>query len=322
MIRYEKRRWSSHLFDIRGSMLLEIVGRVSACVLWSLIVVTAHHFYRGLAVPATAHTLVGAALGLLLVFRTNASYDRYWEGRRQWGAIINESRNLGRVSRVYLNQGAPDLARRIGLWTMAFAHAVANRLRDGDGLGPAGDLLPPLETHAALAAGNTPMAAAARMTEALAQARDRGVISDFLMGNIDRNIQQLVDYYGSCERIRKTPLPFVYVVHLRRALILYCFSMPFAIVALYGWWTVLVTLLIAYTLFGIEEIGVEVENPFGYDANDLPLRQFCQTIDMDLTELLGLVPIAAVVADPAPHNESEAIATDATNASLLSSTPV
>ena len=68
------------------------------------------------------------------------------------------------------------------------------------------------------------------MTEALAQARDRGVISDFLMASIDRNIQQLVDYYGSCERIRKTPLPFVYVVHLRRALILYCFSMPFAIV--------------------------------------------------------------------------------------------
>ena len=136
MIRYEKRRWSSHLFDIRGSMLLEIVGRVSACVLWSLIVVTAHHFYRGLAVPATAHTLIGAALGLLLVFRTNASYDRYWEGRRQWGTIINKSRNLGRVSRVYLNQGAPDLARRIGLWTMAFAHAVANRLRDGDGLDP------------------------------------------------------------------------------------------------------------------------------------------------------------------------------------------
>ena len=107
MIRYEKRRWSSHLFDIRGSMLLEIVGRVSACVLWSLIVVTAHHFYRGLAVPATAHTLIGAALGLLLVFRTNASYDRYWEGRRQWGAIINESRNLGRMSRVYLNQAHP-----------------------------------------------------------------------------------------------------------------------------------------------------------------------------------------------------------------------
>ena len=77
-----------------------------------------------------------------------------------------------------------------------------------------------------------------------------------------------------------------------------------------------------HTLFGIEEIGVEVENPFGYDANDLPLRQFCQTIDMDLTELLGLVPTAAVVSEPAPHNESAAAATEATNASLLSSTPV
>ena len=103
------------------------------------------------------------------MFRTNASYDRFWEGRRHWGSIINESRNLGRSALVYV-QAAPDLARRMGLWTMAFAHAVANRLRDGDGLGPAGDLLPAAEAQRALAAGNTPLAAAARITEALVQA--------------------------------------------------------------------------------------------------------------------------------------------------------
>src|SRR4051794_32100887 len=165
MIPYQKRRWSSHLFDFRGSMFLEILGRVLACVLWAAIVVATHHLYLGLAVSPTVHTLVGAALALLLVFRTNASYDRFWEGRRHWGSIINESRNLGRAAAAYVQDGAPDLARRMGLWTMAFPHAVANRLRDGDGLGPAGDLLPADETRAALAAGNTPVVAAARITE-------------------------------------------------------------------------------------------------------------------------------------------------------------
>jgi putative membrane protein len=280
----------------------EILGRVLACVLWAALVVSTHHLYGEVAVSPTVHTLVGAALALLLVFRTNSSYDRFWEGRRHWWSIINESRNLGRSALVYVQKGAPDLARRIGLWTMAFAHAVANRLRDGDGLGPAGDLLPADETRAALAAGNTPLTAASRITEALTQARDRGVISDYVMAEIDRNVQQLIDYYGGCERIRNTPLPFVYVVHLRRALSLYCFSLPFAIVDLYGWWTIFVTFLAAYVFFGIEEIGVEIENPFGYDANDLPLRQFCQTIDAELTELLHIAPVEAVV--PAPANES------------------
>jgi putative membrane protein len=304
MIPYRKRHWTSHLLDIRGSMLLEILGRVLACVLWAAVVVSTHHLYVGLAVSPTVHTLVGAALALLLVFRTNASYDRFWEGRRHWGSIINESRNIGRSALTYVQEGAPDLAQRMGLWTMAFAHAVANRLRDGDGLGPAGDLLPPAETRAALAAGNTPLIAASRITEALVQARDRGVIGDYVMTSIDENVRQLIDYYGGCERIRKTPLPFVYVVHLRRALILYCFSLPFAIVDLYGWWTIFVTFLAAYLFFGIEEIGVEIENPFGHDANDLPLRQFCQTIDAELTELLRIAPVEEVVPAAAPANES------------------
>lgn len=304
MIPYQKRRWASHLFDIRGSMVLEILGRVLACVFWSVVVVSTHHLFIGVAVSPIVHTLVGAALALLLVFRTNSSYDRYWEGRRNWGAIVNESRNLGRVALIHVHKDAPDLSRRMGLWTMAFAHAVANRLRDGDGLGPAGDMLPADQAQAALAAGNTPLVAAARITEALVEARDRGVISDFVMTSIDQNVQLLIDYLGACERIRKTPLPFVYVVHLRRALILYCFSLPFAIVDLYGWWTVFVTFLAAYVFFGIEEIGVEIENPFGYDANDLPLRQFCQTIDAELTELLRIVPVEAVVATTASANES------------------
>ncbi len=103
---------------------------------------------------------------------------------------------------------------------------------------------------------------------------------------LDQNVQLLIDSLGACERIRKTPLPFAYVVHLRRALILYCFTLPFALVESFGWGTILATLLVAYIFFGIEEIGVEIEDPFGQDDNDLPLDRICATIEQNLIALL------------------------------------
>lgn len=104
-----------------------------------------------------------------------------------------------------------------------------------------------------------------------------------------------MDDFGAGERIRNTPLPFVYVVRLRRALILDRFTLPFALVDLYGWWTILVALLASYTFFGIEKIGVEIENPFGYDPNDLPLERFCEIVSRD-------------VLDPAPAPDPAAAA--------------
>src|SRR5262245_15804904 len=88
MIDYDPHRWLDHLFDVEGSMLREIVGRVSLCTVWAAAVVAFHVFVRPVGTSLVVHTLVGIVLGLLLVFRTNASYDRYWEGRRQWGAIV------------------------------------------------------------------------------------------------------------------------------------------------------------------------------------------------------------------------------------------
>jgi len=287
MIDYDNRVWAHSLFEVRGSMVREISGRVSACVLWSVVVVAVHHLIKSMEIQATTHALVGVALGLLLVFRTNASYDRYWEGRRQWGNIINETRNLGRASRAFLGRD-PELLAEVGLWTIQFPYAVMNSLRGSSGLGALAHRLPAAEVEAVTAAANVPLAVAARISERLVQARDRGLLSDYVAVALDQNVQLLVDYMGSCERIHKTPLPFVYVIHLRRALILYCFTLPFALVNPYGWWAIPATLLVAYTFFGIEEIGVEIEDPFGHDSNDLPLERFCATIERDLLEVCDL----------------------------------
>lgn len=291
MIPYNPHRWTSHLFDVRGSMVQEILGRVAVCVLWSTVVTMAHYrfpeWFRGFEFPATGHTLLGVVVGLLLVFRTNSSYDRFWEGRKLWGSLINESRNLGRLNQSLL-QSTPEIQQRFSLWTSAFSWATMYRLRNERSLGPIAQELPPDDVHSAISALHPPMFVASQLTNLVNEARRTGHIDSIQQGFFDHNITLLVDYLGGCERIRNTPAPFAYIVHLRRVLMVYCFTLPLALVNDFGWQTIVATLIIAYTMFGIEEIGVEIEDPFGVDSNDLPLEDFCRTIQSNLAELTSV----------------------------------
>jgi ion channel-forming bestrophin family protein len=281
MIQYDAHKWLDHLFDIKGSMVREITGRVLIVVAWAAVVVIADKYLYPVAVPSTVHALVGVAIGLLLVIRTNASYERFWEGRKMWGGMVNESRNLARASTAFL-RSSPATAEAIILWTTAFAYSSMHVLRGSKEIGPMAKRLPPDEVSKILAADHVPTAIALRISAHLEEARRQGHISDYVTMTLDNNVQLLIDYVGACERIHKTPLPFAYVVHLRRALILYCITLPFALIESYGWSTIIDTLLIAYILFGIEEIGVEIEDPFGEDDNDLPLEEICGTIERNL----------------------------------------
>lgn len=291
MINYNPHDWRSHLFDIRGSMLPEIMGRVITCVAWATVVTIAHelipNFYPGLkfTVPTTVHSLVGVALGLLLVLRTNASYDRFWEGRKLWGGMVNECRNLARQGSNFL-AGDAKLRRELILWTASFPYAAMSALRGSRLLAPSSKELPSEHVQQVLQAQHMPLATASQITRVLTAARDKQVISDHVLCSLDLNVNQLIDCIGGCERIHRTPIPFAYMVHLRRALILYCFTLPFALVGDLSWWTIAGTFMLAYIFFGIEEIGVEIEDPFGFDENDLPLERFCQTIEGNLLAVL------------------------------------
>ncbi len=289
MIDYDAHNWTDHLFDIKGSMAREIIGRVMAVVGWSAAVVVVHKYVFPISVPSTLHSLVGLALGLLLVFRTNASYDRFWEGRKAWGGIVNESRNLARALHAFLPD-RPGLRERAIRWTSCFSYASMHSLRGtvGSGLGPQAALLPPAEVDQVQRSGHPPLAVAIQISAVIAEARREGYLSDYLAITIDNNVQQLIDFLGVSERIHRTPLPFAYVVHLRRALLIYCITLPFALLEPFGWYTILDTLLVAYIFFGVEEIGVEIEDPFGVDDNDLPLEAICATIERNLLEVLNM----------------------------------
>lgn len=283
MISYDPHHWIHHFFDIKGSMLREIVGRVFLSVLWSILVVYFHYHFYPIDVPTAGHSLVGVAMGLLLVFRTNSSYDRFWEGRKLWGSIINESRNLGRLARVLLKKD-PELFHKLIYWNITFVYSTMYRLR---GENKFGQVHPEIQERSFQihACSHYPLAASVEMTNLINEARNKNLISEYFQVSLDQNIQLLIDYLGACERIRATPLPFAYVVHLRRALLIFCFSLPFALVDSFAWTTPLVTFLIAFVFFGIEEIGVEIEDPFGRDDNDLPLEKFCELISKNLLDL-------------------------------------
>ena len=151
--------------------------------------------------------------------------------------------------------------------------------------------LPPDVAQRVMTARHVPLAIAMRITELLEKARADGRIDSYRLGLIDQNVQQLVDYLGGCERIHSTPLPYPYTVHLRRALICYCFTLPLALAPRFGWSSIPAVLILCYVLFGIEEIGVEIEDPFGKDINYLPLERICQSIEQHLRAVMA----------PAPH---------------------
>ena len=285
MIDYDPHKWFAHFFDIRGSMVRVIAYRVLLCVAIAAVITYLHHEHIELGISERAHSLIGVALGLLLVFRTNASYDRFWEGRKQWGAIVNETRNVVRLASVLLEKD-PELVARIVRWTIAFAWATMFYLRGQKNLGPGKSSLPNADVGAVEAAQHPPLAVAREISAAIAEAQARGLITDVQQMALDMNVKELVDYLGACERIRGTPLPFAYVVHLRRALLLYCLTLPFALLPVFGYGTILGVAAISYTLLGIEEIGVEIEDPFGTDDNDLPLDQICSSIDRNLRAFL------------------------------------
>lgn len=285
MIEYDARRWRRQLIAFQGSVSPKILFRLALLTLWSVGVVVAHHHFQWIEVPHTGHGLIGLALGLLLVFRTNASYDRYWEGRKAWERIAGDSRNIVRAARALLGEDRTFLEPLV-LWTTAFSYASMHQLRGSRSLGGIAARLPAPEVAEVLAESHVPMAVATRISRAVAAKRNGGTFSERAVMAVESNVRSLMDSIGVCERIQDTPMPFAYVVHLRRALMLFLVTLPFALVNPFGWATVIYTVLISYVLLGIDEIGVEIENPFGTDHNDLPLEAICARIDANLSSVL------------------------------------
>ncbi|MFZ5445711.1 MAG: bestrophin family protein [Myxococcota bacterium] len=284
MIDYDPHRWRTTFFAVKGSMVRPISFRAALVTLGAAALVATHFFLApfNFSNAGVIHSVVGTALGLLLVFRTNQSYDRWWEGRKLWGGMVNTCRNLARSASVHL-AGEPDRLSRVVKLTQAFPAAAMCTLRQRAW---APERLEPDDVEAITARNHAPTAIAQRITFHLNEERRLGRLGEIVFTSLEHHAAVLVDLIGACERIHKTPLPFAYVVHLRRALVIYCLTLPIALVQTFGWGTIPIVFIVTSIMVGIEEIGVEIEDPFEGDENDLPLERITDGIQSSVGSYL------------------------------------
>ncbi|GMU58183.1 MAG: membrane protein [Candidatus Xenobia bacterium] len=294
MVEYNPRRWSSVLIHLHGSVMPRLVPRIGSVCFVSLLAFVLYE-QTGFKLSSVTHTLVGAALGLLLVFRTNTSYDRYWEGRKLLGMMVNRLRDLMRQVAAYLDadqQAQAETQRRLHV-TFAL---IRQYLRFETDLSVLGAPITPEEAKALEPVRCRPVVYLVWLSQIFCQATRCGNLHPEAFRQIDQNLTSLIDSLGGAERIVRTPVPFAYAQHIKGFLFIFCFSVPFVLVEHMGWFSVAGSAAVAYALFGIEEIGVEIEDPFGRDANDLPLEAIEQGITTATSDILkaGLkVPVSA-----------------------------
>lgn len=251
-------------------------------------------YQLSLALAVAPYEIIGAVLGLLLVLRTNAGYDRWWEARRLWGGLVNQCRNLA-VSGTAYGPADPEWRRQFVGWVAAFAHASRGSLRGEREFPEVAALLGSEAAESLAAADHAPTYASLRIAATLREAIDDGTMDHFTFVQADRERSQLLDHLGSCERILKTPLPLSYSVMIRRFLILFLGTLPFGLLAEVPshWLIPLITAMVAYPLLSLDQIGIEIQNPFSKTRlNSLPLDDITGTIDKNLRGLLDAPPAA------------------------------
>jgi len=275
MISYDPKNWLRILFDFPRSPVFRTLAFdvVGAGVYAALAVWVETDLFR-VAVPLGPSflSILGIILGLLLVFRTNTAYDRWWEGRRLWGQLVNVSRGLAQQLRAGL--GGPDLAprrARYGQLLAEFPAALAAHLRrerGADGPHRPNELITALhaEVQADLAAGRL-------------SPEHRIALAPLL--------QAFDDVTGACERIRNTPIPFSYSSYIKQFVVLYALVMPFGLVREFGYGTVIASMFTFFATMGLELLATEIEEPFGTDTNDLPLETIGGVIARDARAILG-----------------------------------
>ncbi len=289
------RQFWADTFDIRGSATPQVLFRVIKFTLFALIV-SAIHLYEGnnihLAIEVAPLEYAGVVLGVLLVLRTNAGYDRWWEGRKLWGGIVNQTRDLAITALAY-GPSDPQWRASIVRWTAAFAHVARRSLRGERTLPEVAALLGDDQARRIAAAEHMPSFVNQAIAGQLRLARDQAGLDPFAFLQIDRDRATLIDHYGGCERILGTPLPRLYSIHIRRFIFLYLVTMPFALLNVVPLLTPLIIFLVSYPILSLDQIGVELENPFSTRRmGHLPLDEITAKIEKNLLALLGDNPVA------------------------------
>lgn len=289
-----QREWLKDLWKWRVSVIPAILPRILICVGFTLIITLLYQAgIKSLALPLSGSIVPSIVLGLLLVFRTNTAYDRFWEGRKAWGTMINTTRNLSRNIWVAVAENKPE-DRQEKIITLrlivAFSVAMKLHLRQEKINEELAELIPSLWYEKLKTMNHPTLEIAFWINDYLQEQHQKNNLNTYQLTSTLQSLDILVNMLGVCERILRTPIPLAYSIHLKQLVLIYCLTLPLEFVDELSWYTAPVVGLISFTIFGIEEIGREIENPFGYDANDLPLDQICHTMRHNIEDLITLAP--------------------------------
>jgi len=279
---------------MRGSILTSIWKSLAITTLLAVLVTWSHGtlWDHKIRLTITPFTLMGLPLAIFLGFRNNSAYDRYWEGRKLWGELVLRSRNFARQCLSLVDDdtnkpAAEHLRTRMIRRTIAFAHALRHNLRRSEAAADVAPHLHPSEWAALRTRVNLHQALMLEMGADLARCRHAGLLDSIRAATLDATMSAMVATAASCERIKNTPVPFSYTLLLHRTAYLYCFLLPFGLVDTIGYLTPLVVAIVAYTFYGLDALGDEIEEPFGLSPNDLPLDAICRAIEIDMRDALG-----------------------------------
>jgi putative membrane protein len=234
---------------------------------------------------SSIYSLLGIVLSILLVFRTNSAYDRWWEGRKQWGALVNDCRNLAVSLQTCLPHNEIALRKLLARDIGNFCIALKEHLRNGAKIDELSGLSPEEQAEYA-ARQHLPGYLSLRIHSHIQTAFHQGLLTEADMINIKPNLRALLDITGACERIKKTPIPFSYNVYIKLFITAYTLLLPFGFAAELGYWAVPLVMLVFFAFIGVEMMGEEIEDPFGLDCNDLPTGDIALTIQRNVCEIL------------------------------------
>jgi ion channel-forming bestrophin family protein len=285
MVLYNPKEWWKIIFAFHKSEVFRMMtpGIIGVFLYTGIIAFLENEVFHATFKNTTAiHSLVGFVLSLLLVFRTNTAYDRWWEGRRLWGNINNDSRNLFLKLNSILEFSEDKDTFRILISNFPFAvkHHLQSKSTFDEILA-----VKNYDTSADEAGSNVPLKIMNYIYLEIEKLRKDKKISELQVLYIKDECRSLVDSLGACERIKNTPIPFSYNMFIKKVIFLYVFTMPIGFVREFGYWAMPIVASLFYVFSSIELIAEEIEDPFGEDQNDLPLEEICQNIRKQLTAI-------------------------------------
>jgi putative membrane protein len=239
------------------------------------------------------HSLLGIVLGLFLVFRTNSAYDRWWEGRKLWGLMVNNTRNFSFKINSFLPKD--DLENRSFFAKMIynFAYSTRESLRKGVDLTQLEAVGPDFQKHFA-GIKHIPNKISSMMYERITMLYAEKRITGDQLFIVDKELKEFSDILGGCERIRNTPIPYSYSMYIKKFIFIFIITLPIGFVTLTEYMTVLIVVLISFVILSVELIAEEIEDPFGRDINDLPTDELTSKIRDNVNEILLTQPVASV----------------------------